>query len=293
MGAKLTKEERRRIRELDRSVVGLSGLTASSMQITGIQSEDGVFELTDSRFVKVYAVPNNMGNITDITDKRRCRLTVIHRKTGIMKLLTVFYTGDYYSDVHDTIVEEEDKLKLKGYNPLSVDDVLFFMKMAGDGTPKMFKHENITKKTDDWKRILFGGDRKETAGILKGENDAILPLTLIRLADDADSLVNADNEYVLSVDICHLPDDISERYKKMIDQKYNYSSEGKVKDYAISCFLCLTGNDPVNLKNNNKGAIFGVVGDKANEAWLTTETLGMYNYESYILAEGDVLNKVL
>ena len=181
--AKLSKEEIRRIKQLNRSLVSLPKPTQQSLGILAVQREDGVFFLGNNQYVKIYLVKPAVLNekrkqlvtkLCEITGNR-IRITsfckTYNQRLIAYTFMAVYYKAYNYAGAYDEISEFEKRLNEEVCRNLGItiskcalDDALVYMRMNCSGELKIIEHSDMMSKNGDWKKNLFADVSETKAG---------------------------------------------------------------------------------------------------------------------------------
>lgn len=172
---RLSKEEIKRIKQLNRSLVALPKSTQQSLGVLAVQREDGVFFLGNNLYIKIYLIKppileerkhHFLSGLIEVTGNR-VRITSVCKSNGrrlaAYSFMTVYYNAFSYADAYDQILEFEKVLHDRICQELSLtiskcslDEALSFMQMNCTGALNVIEHAGlIVSKNSDWKKKLF------------------------------------------------------------------------------------------------------------------------------------------
>lgn len=245
-----SKEQIRKERTLNATMVPLSGKSRSELGIVSVQPEKDVFMLSSGVFAKVYMLKGveltgNRKRILISTlcarSKNRMRLSTFSYANSTTPIisLTVYFHGNQYSkvvdeiDAFDEMLEGlmEDKFSIK-FVSCSIGDCFMFIYMNYSGQMRKTTTNMIIKKSANLKKSFFKKIKEnETGYIVEGTGREGCTYICTEfpdsLSDFMGNLKNMKFTYLSCIDFQSLSEDYNASYMKALDRFYNLSVESE------------------------------------------------------------------
>lgn len=263
MEEKKTKEELKRIKNLNRSLVNVSKGTQRSFGIISVQPDHGVFYQGAGRYVKIYSLKGNMTDAScRILVKKICDLTHFRyritsfcrggERQGTMRFFSLFVTApDYYHAYgeycnFEATVHADTDLRKNGFTieECTLEQTLMFVQMNFTGQMKKFNYRETQRKSEDWGKLLFPPMDIYDLNILLHPNEIItgsyygkeIPGKLSELRED---LTHAGIALQTSVEIQSFKDEEIELLNKIIGKKYNSVLSSQTERIVNASYLLM------------------------------------------------------
>lgn len=255
-----TKEQIKRERALNASMVILSKKNQDQLGIISVQPEKNIFFLSSRMFVKVYTLKG-----VELTDNRkktlvsalcsfskhRMRLSSFSYKNSRSPLvfLTVFFPGNSYAAVADEIDDfdrmlstlMEDKFKIQ-FVTCNMGDVFMFIYMNFNGQMKKITSKTVMKKSINLKKNFFQ-DIKEVEGGYFINKNGKLGCTYIctQFPDEMESpftnLRKLGCAYLSCIDFQVLDKYYVSYFNRTLEESYNSKIEDNVENMINLTFI--------------------------------------------------------
>lgn len=263
MEEKKTKEELKKIKNLNRSLVNVSKGTQRSFDILSVQPEHGVFYQGSGCYVKVYSLKGKIAEdscrmlvnrLCDLTHFRY-RITSFCRsgeRQGTMRFFSLFVTAaDYYhayeeycrfeENIHSDIVLQKNGFMIE---ECTLEQTLMFVQMNFTGQMKKFNYQASQKKSEDWGKLMFPSMEVYDLKLLIHPNEIITGCYYAKevpskLSDLRDDLIHAGFSLQTCVEIQSFTDGEMELLNKIIGKKYNAALSSQTERLVNASFLVM------------------------------------------------------
>lgn len=263
MEEKKTKEELKKIKILNRSMVNVSKGTQRSFDILSVQPEHGVFYQGSGCYVKIYSLKGKLTEDScNMLVRRLCDLTHFRyritsfcrngERQGTMRFFSLFVTAaDYYQayeaycsfedNIHSDIVLQKNGLMIER---CSLEQTLMFVQMNFTGQMKKFNYQASLKKSEDWGKLMFPSMEIDDLKLLIHPNEIITSCYYAKevpskLSDFRDELIHAGFSLQTCVEIQSLTDEEMELLNKIIGKKYNTVLSSQTERIVNASFLVM------------------------------------------------------
>ena len=259
--AKKSKEELRRDRELDRSVVNFSKKNISSLGIVGVHPEHNVLYLSSETYVKIYSLKGVALSLTrrDVLINALCGFTP-HRlrlssflypsSDASVVFLSVFFKGKRFSEVADEIQEFDRNLSLLmtgrfklSFTPISIGDAFMFIFMNYRGQMKNISTRAVLKKNVNFKRdfLLEIVEDNDSFKVLEDNKYGFVNMCLQYPEKFEENFFERLKKigvgYLSCIDFQRIETDMDQSYKKMIEASYNSDIENNEEKNVNATFI--------------------------------------------------------
>ena len=254
-GRALKKAEKKRIKELNKSIVTLPKTVQQSMGIMAVQKEHGVYFLGNYRYMKMYLLKNPelkekdmfIEKLCDIT-KNRIRISYFCQDNIKYAFISVYFYGESYSAAYDEISVFEEELKEKVCRPLrlnlsqcSIDSVLMYIHMNCTGEMKEFDHTAMLNQKENWRDALLPEINVTSPGMFTCEGKYGMCFSCNFWNDKKvnvnEKLTKLPGKINLVVDIQNTTDSEKEIFDYELEKKYNYELKEKRNDIINLTYL--------------------------------------------------------
>lgn len=263
-----TKEEKKCERKLNSSLISPSQKTKKSLQIYGMQTEDGVFYLGNRRYIKIYRTSISKKDEKEKFVHMLCELSDCRMRitdiTGIPSIffLTVFFEGDKYAEIHEQLrifeesINRRDKESfLTDISGCGINELLAEIHKNFTAEDVQFDYKESVKNKEDWHETVYSGLETIHSGKFITGNGKYGECLLAdeypaRIMDEI--LVETDCRIICSMDFQKMRPEDTELLNFMIQQKYNISQEALSAQQIINFTFaaCITASTEEQLKQS-------------------------------------------
>lgn len=259
-----SKEELKRIKQLNRSLIKVQRGTAQAFGVVSIQPEHAVFYQGNSRFVKIYTIKAGVMSADDarilirqIGNMAGCRFRITSfvkggNRQGTMRFLSLFVLAPDYATAHSVFDEFEQKVKLDisirmsgaKIDACSLDHALMFMQMNFIGQLKRFDAGKSLKKGEDWGKLMIPTMDVEDGRLILHSNEFVCSCYFGKdfyedVKDYKEMLLLSNYDFYSCIDVQQLDEDEKALLNKILEQKYttHIEDEGSQILYNLSYLL--------------------------------------------------------
>lgn len=222
------KERRKRIELANKMLIPVSKKTALSLGVISFDP-DGVFYLEDRRWIKIFKMEGNPGNLLDVVKELtgRIRITMHMGAEGGSNFchLTLMETGELYEEIRQKMSKDEAIIiKRVTIHPLAVDEAMneiatnFYKDIR-------FSYASYVRGNKDWKKEVFFEMKEESKGFfakgMYGESFFALAYPVKEVKSLLGQLENIYCPMYVSFDFNSLTEEEHSDYKRSMEKKYN------------------------------------------------------------------------
>ena len=322
-----SKEELRREKELNKSIIPVAKPIQKDLGIMAIQKEEDVFVKSNNEFCKIYSIKtsplpdnNKLPFLELLCEKTTCRMRITSfckmnaDKMNSYSFLTVFFRAGSYAEVYEQIKEFERMLIMEVCKPLDIvlarcriDNILSFIYMNCTGKMKQFDYNELLSRRTSLKRMPFTELNMGKDGIFEcdekygkvyfGKGLPIKPIT------NNSFLKNRDVGFQIAVDIQSMTTEEQELYEYELQRIYNYKLKSTDKKMVSMTYMLsvladseekikMLDNEAVKDFTDNKMLILPCVG-REREAFQSACTFGLLDFKAANMVELKVASSLL
>jgi len=225
---RMEKERKRRIELANKMLIPAGKKT---METLGLISFDpnGVFRLTNNRWIKVFRVEGNLSQLARVSLSTSGRIRIVwHEREeggGAPCHLILNETGEIYEEVRQLMSKDEEKLKeAVRLTPLSVDEVMNHI-LEEFGQSIRFSYASYVRGNKDWKKEIFLEVHEEvnrfTVGRCYGEAFSTLAFPADVRAGFMEKLKGLGCQMYVCLDLNSLTTEEQLDFNRALEKRYN------------------------------------------------------------------------
>ncbi|MDO5292753.1 MAG: hypothetical protein Q4F05_08385 [bacterium] len=225
---RLEKEKKRRIEQANKMLIPVSKKTNLSLGIISFDPE-GTFRLTNHRWMKVFEVTGDVGNLAVILRKLSGRVRItMHlgaESGGDTCHLTLLETGEIYEAIRQQMKSDEEVLATTlSLKVMSVDEVMNQIS-SNCLNDIRFSYASYVRGKKDWKKECFTEitEREDSFVMNRSYGECFVALSYPSLikADLMDRLRKLGCQSILCFDLNALSLEEQNDFTRAIEKRYN------------------------------------------------------------------------
>lgn len=313
------KEEKQRIKQLNRSLVGVPRGTAQILGISAIQPIHAVYRKGSQQYIKIYSVGIDhlsteevkllVRQISALSNNSRFRITSFVGDHGTTHFFSLFVLAPDYAAAHQKYCEFETKMqsdmgiRITGVKIVvcALEDVIQFVRMNF--------HVQLKSLKEDWGQVLFQAvDVQERfLTILPEELKCCCYFGKNYLGENKNfrkEILASGCQILSCIDVQELKDGEKTLLNKTLAQKYAASIEANAAlqiTYNLSYLLCIQAPEEVHSQMETQimklarenGILLENCSNMQMQAYMSMCTLGICDYKNMENASENVVSELL
>ena len=225
---RMEKERKRRIELANKMLIPAGKKTIENLGLISFDP-NGVFRLTNNRWLKVFKVEGNLPQLAYIAENLSGRIRIVwhEREDGGRGTchLSLIETGEIYEEVRQLMSKDEEFIKeAVRLTPLSVDEVMNHISEEF-GQSIRFSYASYVRGNKDWKKECFLPVKEEVGkfcvGRCYGECFSVLAFPPKVMDGFLDKLRSLGCQMYICMDMNSLTEEEQHDFNRAIEKRYN------------------------------------------------------------------------
>lgn len=326
MEKKRIKEEMRKEKELNHSLIPMSKYTQNDTGVVGIQNQDSVFYLGRWKYLKIYKLKRSdagdekkesLVKVLSSITRLRVRISSFRRLQGNSKMLflSVYVMAAGYADAKSQFEEFEREatdmiaraLSLP-WTTISINDAVMMAQLNSTGQMKKFDFANLQGK-DNLKYFLFPKIETQPDGFLYLPEVEKYVYTFMgtqfptSLEKPYHGILDMPCSLYCAIDLQVMNEEENELFNLSLEQKYNCKfADEKKRNINLTYMVGMVSDCNVDRKelqqkmlasfNKEKVILCPCAGDE-EKVYQSICSLGMVDYHAMRNSDADVIYKLV